>query len=444
MNFKVNAFLNRALSSAVVKNILIVCAGVLGAQAINMLFYPIITRIYGPEVLGLLGIFIGLVSIITPISALTYPIAIILPVQDKNAQALMGISFYISLITSILTFVLLYFFSKSILELMNAETIAPYIMLAPLSVFSFALFQILQHWLIRKKSFPRLARVGVIQAFILNILKVGLGGLSPSAVILIAISVFSNFLYTAMLLKSYRKIKELKNVLFDFSRMKFIAKKYSDFPIFRSPKDLLSSFAQNLPIFILAPLFGPASVGYFMLARMVVSIPSQLIGKGIGDVLYPRITEAYRNGECTYTLIYKSTLTLLITGAVPFLLLMIFSPYIFGFVFGADWVESGVYTRWLSIYFYFAFISRVSSLAMPILSLQKEHLMIEIVSILLKVIALFSGYFFFNQAEYSIGFYSLAGMIQFILTISLVFFVAKKHKNSVHSNINDKSIKFLR
>ena len=65
--------------SKFVRNVAIVATGTAGAQAITMAFAPIITRIYGPEAFGLLGTFMAILAVLTPVAALTYPIAIVLP-----------------------------------------------------------------------------------------------------------------------------------------------------------------------------------------------------------------------------------------------------------------------------------------------------------------------------------------------------------------------------
>ncbi|MBO1928615.1 hypothetical protein J4731_01440 [Providencia rettgeri] len=54
-----------------------------------MLFSPIITRLYGPEVFGILGTFTAILTVITPIAALTYPIAIVLPKSDAMLKVLL-------------------------------------------------------------------------------------------------------------------------------------------------------------------------------------------------------------------------------------------------------------------------------------------------------------------------------------------------------------------
>ena len=80
------------LKKPFVRNVTIVASGTAAAQAITMAFSPLITRIYGAEAFGLLGVFNALVSVVTPIAALTYPIAIVLPQEDTEAKGLVKLS----------------------------------------------------------------------------------------------------------------------------------------------------------------------------------------------------------------------------------------------------------------------------------------------------------------------------------------------------------------
>jgi IS5 family transposase len=66
----------------------VVASGTAGAQAITMGFSPVITRLYGPEAFGLLGVFMAMVQVLVPAAALTYPIAIVLPKEDRDARVL--------------------------------------------------------------------------------------------------------------------------------------------------------------------------------------------------------------------------------------------------------------------------------------------------------------------------------------------------------------------
>src|SRR5699024_4538293 len=120
-------------------------------------------------------------------------------------------------------------------------------------------------------------------------------------------------------------------------------------PVYRAPEMFLNAISQGLPVLMLTAFFGPASAGFYTIGRTVLNIPSQLIGKAIGDVFYPRIAEAANNKEDLNKLIKKATFVLSGIGIIPFGIVILFGPSLFSFVFGSDWIIAGEYARWISL-----------------------------------------------------------------------------------------------
>ena len=146
-------FINRTWKSRFVRNVAVVASGTAGAQAIVIAFSPIITRLYGPEAFGILGTFMAIVAVITPIAALSYPIAIVLPKEDSDARGIARLSAYIALGVATLTALLLLAFGNQIVNLLQVQEVSSYIWLLPLVILFAAWLQINQQWVIRKKHF---------------------------------------------------------------------------------------------------------------------------------------------------------------------------------------------------------------------------------------------------------------------------------------------------
>src|SRR5699024_3494348 len=117
-----------------VRNVIIVASGTAGAQAITMLFSPIITRMYGPEAFGVMGTFSAMINIIIPVAALTYPIAIVLPKKHKEAKTIMKLSMLVALILSSISLLTILLFKESISSLFKLDDISNYLYLIPLVI----------------------------------------------------------------------------------------------------------------------------------------------------------------------------------------------------------------------------------------------------------------------------------------------------------------------
>lgn len=420
-----------------VRNVATVAIGTAAAQAITMAFYPIITRLYGPEAFGILGVFMSIVSILTPIAALSYPLAIVLPKSDSDAKGLIRLSIYIAAVLAAIVMLLITIFKQQIVQLLGLESIIDLLYLIPLVMFFSVILAVLKQYLIRIKRFKITAKVGVAWAFIINGTKAGFGWFNPTAAVLIIITGLGMILQSIMLLAGLKKGKEKQHIISNKKHVDLIglAKKHKDFPVFRSPQTFINAASQGLPVLMLTTFFGPVYAGFYALARTILLIPTQLIGRSVGDVFYPRIAEAANTGENLTRLIKKATLALAATSLIPFLIVIAFGPFLFGFIFGSEWVAAGEYARWLSLYLYLSLLNRPSVASIPVLSLQGSYLVYEIISVIARVAALSLGFYYFQSDYYAIIFFSLVGLV---LNVGLILSV---HYKSQHFNYKTKEHK---
>lgn len=411
-----------------VRNVVVVASGTAGAQAIAMVFAPIITRLYGPEAFGLLGTFMALVAVLTPIAALSYPIAIVLPKEDSDAKGIARLSAYISLAVAVLVTLALLAGGDRLLTLVGSEAIAPFVMLIPLNILFSAGLQIAEQWLIRKKQFKITAKVAVAQALMVSGAKAGIGWFHPLAAVLIVMTTIGSAFHATMLYLGARRVNgsatparhpQARTPLTE------LARRHYDFPLYRAPQVFINAISQSLPVLMLAAFFGPASAGFYVLGKKLLGMPSQLIGKSVGDVFYPRITEAAHKGENLTRLILKATLALAAFGFLPFAIVVAFGPWLFGFIFGIEWVVAGEYARWLALWLFSAFINKPSVVAIPVMNLQGYFLFYELFSVGLRVITLIIGFYILRNDVLAILLFSLAGVLLNMSLIILTFYRSK-------------------
>ena len=421
-----------------VRNVIIMATGTAAAQAISMALSPFITRLYGPEAFGLMGVFMAIVGIVGPIACLTYPIAIVLPKSDGEAKSLIRLSLYISVGFAAVLSLLLLMFKNPIVSLFNLNDIAQYLYLIPIVVMFSGFLQVIENWLIRTKQFGVTAKATFLQAITLRGGMVLIGLFSPVASVLIFLSALGEGLKALMLVIFARKTinTSITGPLEEKIMVKEIASKYKDFPIFRAPQVFINAISQNLPVLVLAILFGPVSAGFYTIGRTVLGIPSQFVGKSVGDVFYPRITEAANNGENLTNLIKKATLVLGAIGLVPFGIVIVFGPSLFSFVFGAEWVSAGEYARWTAIWLYFMFINQPSIKALPVLSAQGFHLKFTIFTLVLRTGALVVGYYVFSSDLIAVGLFGVSGAVLNICLILMTLYISKNFDKEQENKLN--------
>ncbi|WIY52436.1 oligosaccharide flippase family protein [Devosia sp. YIM 151766] len=386
-----------------------------------MTFAPVITRIYGPEAFGVQGIFLSLVSIAAPLSALAYPIAIVLPRTDSDARALMRLSILVACcIAALLALVLLLLFDP-LASVLGDGAMAPFLWLLPLVVLASAWQQSSQQWLIRKERFTALARIAMVQAFLVNAARVGLGMISATATMLVAVTTVGIGLHAAMQTWSGRHARQAApRPGHTWDAIRTQAREHKDFPLFRAPESVLSAFSNALPVLVLAAAFGPTEAGFFALARTVLYLPVELIGQSVASVFYPRLNAEALASRPLLPLLLRAWSALAAIGLPLFGAIALASPWLFAFVFGEDWYRAGVYASLLSLWLFLMLANRPSLGATSVMGMQRVFLAQGVIALILKIIALYVGAYVLVDDLWTIALFSLAGAVSALLLMASV------------------------
>lgn len=419
-----------------VRSVLTLAFGAAGAQAINIACSPLIARLYGPEALGILGTFNALIPLVLPAASLAYPMAIVLPKDDADAVKIVQLSSLLSVALALTAGVGFFLVHARVASVLGISSVSHYIPAVALSVLFATWSEIARQWLIRKKSFKPIANCALLQSLLVNFCKVGFGWWHPLASLLLVFSTLGHALHAALLFQGAKRQVgwgQNEGVLANNLRsigVKNVAKKYSDFPLYRAPQNLINAASRSMPFLLLGIFYGPSTVGFYTLARMLTAVPSNLLGQAVKDVLYPQIADkANRNIPVYWDLVYTTTI-LLIVGVIPFGIIALFGESIFVFIFGPDWNVAGAYARWLALFFLFNFINKPCVAAVPVLGMQRGLLIYEVLSTGGKAAALVVGFQWLRSAEWSVALFSLVGVTAYSGMILWIMMSARRPKGN--------------
>jgi O-antigen/teichoic acid export membrane protein len=410
-------------TSRFLRNVLLVATGTAMAQLITVAFSPVITRLYGPEAFGLLGIFMSITHTLSPLAGLSYQNAIVLPNDDMEAIGLEKISKILSFILAFIVLIIIIFSGEFIISVFNAEKIGIFIYLVPLTIIFACYYQSSQQVMLRKKLFKSSAKIAVIQAFFLNSVKSCIGFFYPFASVLIWIAAMDNAFLAVMQTMAIPRKKVEGSIPKQF--LWNIAKKYYEFPVYQTPQIFIGNAAPSIPVLLLAVFFGPSAVGFYTLGRKVLTMTTSLIGKSVSFVYYPHIASVVNQGKSLRRPLMKATLTLALVGIIPFGCVFIAGPWLFSLVFGHDWIKAGEYARWIALWTFFVFINRPSTSTLNVLYMQKFLLLFEMIQICVLTVGIYIGFRLFNSDLYAIMIFSLLAAI---LNIGLLIFTVLKTK----------------
>jgi O-antigen/teichoic acid export membrane protein len=411
------------------RSVTVLASGTMAAQLITVGASPFITRLYGPEAFGILGVFLAMVNIIKPASALMYPVAVVLPKDQDRAKELIRLSLMVSLILAAGAYLFLLFTRETLVSIFNLGNKEFFIMMIPLLIIFGAMMQAGEQWLIRMKEFTTSAKVKMYHALALYGSMIIFGLFAPAAIVLVALATAGN-LFKAVLMTYYSLGRSLKipkkEFRFNKTEMKAVAADFSDFPKYRAPQSLLNEVSQGLPIMLLSAIFGPAAAGFYSIGKTVLGLPAHLIGKAVGDVFYPNVNEAHTKGRKIFPMIKKGTIGLLAVGIIPFGIVMLFGPLLFELVFGTGWDRAGEYARWMAFMSLFMLAARPVIATVPVVRAQRFFLIYEVISVAVRLSALLLGFYFFDSDLAAVMLFSFTSALTYIFLMAYVFALARQ------------------
>lgn len=419
--------------SKFVRNVFAVATGIAAAQAISLAFMPFLTRLYGPEAFGALAAFTAILNTITPLATLGYANAIVMPKTEEGANAVARLSLVSAVIVSPIALIIVYIFQSQLAILVGLESEPNLLYLIPISLVLVALLSVANQVAIRDSLFKVKSGSYVLSNFIINLGKLGAGYISASGITLIVLSIFANLINYIILMA-----RVPKDSAFDFRQwfgitgIRKAAFEHKDFAIYRMPQSIINAVTLGLPVILLSNFFGPAAAGQYSLTVLVLGAPIMLLGQSIGEVFYPKITQAIINNEFSAKkILIKSTLILALCSLVIFLPVIFLGSITFPLIFGEEWFRAGEYAQWISIWLIGVLTSRTCVAAFPVLKLQKYLLIQEVISVILRTSVLYIGFKYFESDLIAIALFSLVG---FFLTISMILITYIRLRHQLTSN----------
>ena len=161
--------------SEFIKNTLALFTGTVVAQAIPILISPLLTRIYDPQDFGLLAIYVSLSGLFGIIATGRYELAIVLPKENKDGLSLFALSIILALIIAALTLVLVALFGTQIASWYKEPKIERWLVLIPVTVLFTGIYQALNYYATRKKSFANISVSKVTDSFLNSLVKLLVG-----------------------------------------------------------------------------------------------------------------------------------------------------------------------------------------------------------------------------------------------------------------------------
>ena len=392
-------------------------------QLIALLLAPIVTRFYSAEEFATLEQFAMLLAVLAVFSTGKYEFAIMLPKKEENARVLGVLSMRIAVIFSAVMLVVLLFTRHYIADAYKNPELADWILLLPLAIMGFAIFNTLNYWFSRREKYVVAATSKTLNSVVSEPSKIALGLPNLGGGGLVLGIVLGRIVSSIYMIGRFLKHEPRGFRGIDREERKEMARKYRDYPMYTTWGSALGRLAQWAHIFLFSYFFGLWAVGFFALTRRVVQNPLNIIAGSYGQVFYQRISKIER--ELQLRKFYMKNLLLFGSAAAAMVLAVQMLPtQTMGFVFGEKWAESIDFLKILVFWYALNFVSGSLSFINHKLQKQKQMFVLDALHFIMICAAIIVSYRAGNDALTTLEWFVIAKVIFFLINIAAsVFFV---------------------
>ncbi len=361
------------------------------AQGISLLLAPVLSRIFTPDDFGLVALYLGILSVLSVLSTAKYEQAIMLPRKNSDAVHIFRLVVVISLAFSLLSLFVFLFFNARIAAMLGNPGIAGWLYLMPVSLFLHAIIQASTFYSNRTKEFGRIAKTTIIQNISLNVIRLGDGFFKTTPNGLISGQLTAQIVAAAYIAR--KTLKQIKNASVGFSVFKIRdqARKYIQYPRFNLLLSLTNNLSGTLPVFLFTWGFSAEVAGLYAFGYTFVFRPLGLFSQSTQQVLSQKTIESHHEGRDVFPGLIKLTTRFFIAGIIPFLILAIWAPDIFSFLFSDSYRDAGSYIQILSPWLFMVYLSSPLSFLPELFFRQKKAMIIDMVYLILRFASLMAG-----------------------------------------------------
>jgi O-antigen/teichoic acid export membrane protein len=388
------------------RHVLTVLGGAVGAQALPLLVAPLITRLCTPAEMGAFSVWLGIVSVTAIGATLRMETALIL----DHAEQAQRIGFSVVSDTASLTAV-----GVTLIAVVGRLSGWPMVstlswtgvLTIGLGTWLTAMMQTTIAYATSHRAFGKSARAKVVGASTiamaqLALLYAGGGGVGLLIGQLIGLA--------AGLATAHRLIDPppIKPGAITGADGRAYLQRHQAFWRYSLPSNLLNSLVGQLPLLMIGIRYGTQSAGLFALTQRVLAAPISLIAASVLEVFKRQSVHDFQTlGNCSRA--YRYTFkTLFFLALCPSIILFLYSPVLFSWIFGSSWRVAGELAQLLAPLYFLNFIASPLSYVFFVAGKQKVELVWQVALFLMTVTVFVSpGTLQQSVLRYAVGYSSL-------------------------------------
>jgi len=208
--------------------------------------------------------------------------------------------------------------------------------------------------------------------------------------------------------------------------MKRLAKEYRDFPMYSASQNVINALSGGLPVLLLTRFYGIAYAGAYAFGMNILSVPMGFVLGALRQVLFQKASESQHQGRSLAALYIKVTATLFAMVVLPTVIMLIWAPQIFAWIFGPRWHMAGEFARSLMIWMAFYFCNLPAVLFARIIRIQRFVFFYDLALLAARTTALVLGGLFLSAPQTVMLFALVGAAMNAFLIFSVGRTVMKK------------------
>lgn len=418
--------------SAGVKNVAKLLSANVIVQAIALIVYPILTRLYSPEDFGLQNLFLSIGGVLVLLSTAEYQNAIVLPKRDEDARALVHIGSIIAFVLTLIT-VLTIPFAHTIASIFKTPELSRWWWLMPLYIIIMSSWTLLNYYYTRTKQFTIISTYQIVNTLSNSGAKIGfgwsgftLGGLIISSIIGPLLGLLTS------VLSSWRSgISYLLRASTHTERIA-VAREYDKFPKYSLSRSTINILSSYLPTFCLTPVFGTSPIGLWSMALTLAFVPINMFNRAVYPVLFQHASECVNTSRSMGGIYRKFTLWALGISIAGSVILFWILPWMVTLLLGDQWSETAEIIRWMLPWLICTVLTASTGALADVFGKQRIGLRFEITLALLRLASIILGIVLNDFMVAIIGYILSSALVsgaQYIWLMSLVKLYDRSLKN---------------
>ncbi|MBS1777310.1 MAG: oligosaccharide flippase family protein [Bacteroidetes bacterium] len=390
------------------KDILILSGGTIIAQSIVFLSSPILSRLYTPESFGILSVFTAVSVLFACLSTGKYELAIFAPKDDQVALQLVHAALKIVFAFSFIVLLVILFFHAPFQALLRWDSkTGSLLYLIPLVVLQVGIFSFFQLWIQRLRFYKTVSIVGVFQSITTIVTSITFGLVSASRFGLVYGYVVGQAIAVLILSLLMRNSGLFKRYSFSMLQLKESLIKHKRYPLFVLPSEFLLLLSQQFLPLIYTILFPASIVGYISFSLKILRVPSLVIANAFWGVYRNELIAVSNEKEKMRQKFLSTLRKLFFIGLIPFSTLALLSPWLFGLIFGSQWIPAGAYGRILSLVLFSEFIAFPLNSTFLVLQREKSYFAFQLLNVFIGILIIVIAANLWHSGLIALTYYSI-------------------------------------